>query len=183
MILTVLCNSSQWHNVNSAYQHFKEYAPYKSNCNCNGSLSQDTTGMTPREKYLRRVFGSQVPRNSVIYSAPYLSGEYLRSLLSQHPTNNLGKNLFFMSHRLWILSPIHYVQLRYTIRFKLRCTGVSRCHTETSENKSLIYCSLVLFLVVVCIQGTLRDVYTAWKKSKLVSESEPNGTESVVSHV
>ena len=71
-----------------------EYAPYKSNCNCNGSLSQDTTGMTPREKYFRRVFGSQVPRNSVIYSAPYLSGEYLRSLLSQHPTNNLGKNLF-----------------------------------------------------------------------------------------
>lgn len=71
-----------------------EYAPYKSNCNCNGSLSQDTTGMTPREKYFRRVFGSQIPRNSVIYSAPYLSGEYLRSLLSQHPTNNLGKNLF-----------------------------------------------------------------------------------------
>ncbi|KAK2563241.1 Voltage-dependent calcium channel subunit alpha-2/delta-2 [Acropora cervicornis] len=64
------------------------------------SLSQDNTGMTPREKYFRRVFGSQIPRNSVIYSAPYLSAKsdensasvfaFKRIYNQQHPASILG---------------------------------------------------------------------------------------------
>ncbi|XP_067041967.1 voltage-dependent calcium channel subunit alpha-2/delta-2-like [Acropora muricata] len=64
------------------------------------SLSQDNTGMTPREKYFRRVFGSQIPSNSVIYSAPYLSAKsdensasvfaFKRIYNQQNPASILG---------------------------------------------------------------------------------------------